>query len=103
MTSSGEAAKRRGARLWSMKPNPHGPATVSTAAAHAANGSVVSIHTGPVAGAAVSPMTGAAASPVVGAAASHVAGAGVGPVAGAGDAGPIADGAEAAVTALYEA
>ena len=33
MTSPGEAAKRGRARLWDMKPHPHGPAAVGTAGA----------------------------------------------------------------------
>ena len=79
MTFPGEAAKRAGARLWSMKPNPHGPVAVGTAGAPAADR--------PVSTAADSMVGAAAAGPVVGAAA----------------AGPVAGGAEAAVTALYEA
>jgi RNA polymerase sigma-70 factor (sigma-E family) len=41
MTSPGEAAKRGGARLWNMKPNPHGPGAVGTAGAPAAARPVV--------------------------------------------------------------
>jgi RNA polymerase sigma-70 factor (sigma-E family) len=58
MTSPGEAAKRGGARLWSMKPNPHGPAAVSAAGAPAAAGPVVSAAAaGPVVSGAEGPVT----------------------------------------------
>ena len=61
MTSPGEAAKRRGARPWSMKPNPHGPAAVGTAGASAAARPVVSTAPGPVGGAAAArPVAGSA-------------------------------------------
>ena len=67
MSSPGEAAKRGGARLWNMKPNPHGPATVGTAGAHGAARPVLSTAT-------ASPVAGAAATgPVAGDAEASVA------------------------------